>query len=407
MRPSIGADETHATLLGLELLAVPASVLAAGAALLLATGAVAVVRFAGALLGVGETTLDLVASAIVLATFLLLVSLGGAAVVGYRHVLEERFDDVEPIPTLAVPIAAIAVTVGYVAAAKGTLDLPQWAFAIVAIASHALAFRAVALDSVLENRPRLAVVVGALAAVPAALALVTVVDGTFWSGTVSEAMLSAADGTVPLDRSFLVAVPLAVTALYGVARVAEDDGRIDLTEWEERLAGATDRLADATPDRGLGSRGSSSSSAPRRTGHKRRSVVPSSPKGPSKGDAGGDSSSRSRSRSRSRSGSRGGKSKSSSSGPSGASRRGRSKSTEKKRPSASAGSGASSRDAGGTDPDASADEGTGSDTRIFAHDFGDDADEVDETPVEVCPDCDEDIPSDGVYKFCPFCGCEL
>ena len=49
--------------------------------------------------------------------------------------------------------------------------------------------------------------------------------------------------------------------------------------------------------------------------------------------------------------------------------------------------------------------GSGSDTRIFTDDFGTYG--VSTSPVEVCPDCEKDIPSDGVYKFCPFCGSGL
>ena len=48
---------------------------------------------------------------------------------------------------------------------------------------------------------------------------------------------------------------------------------------------------------------------------------------------------------------------------------------------------------------------SGSDTRIFTDDFGTYG--VSASPVEVCPDCEKDIPSDGVYKFCPFCGSGL
>ena len=49
--------------------------------------------------------------------------------------------------------------------------------------------------------------------------------------------------------------------------------------------------------------------------------------------------------------------------------------------------------------------GSGSDTRIFTDDFGTYG--ATASPVEICPDCEEDIPSDGVYKFCPFCGSGL
>ncbi|WP_254525220.1 zinc ribbon domain-containing protein [Natrinema caseinilyticum] len=46
-----------------------------------------------------------------------------------------------------------------------------------------------------------------------------------------------------------------------------------------------------------------------------------------------------------------------------------------------------------------------SDTQIFVDDF--DRYGSEETPVETCPRCERDLPSDGVYNFCPFCGGEL
>lgn len=408
-------DSDHGTLLLLEVIAILVWAVATVVVLLLASGVLGALRFVADVAGASATVLDVGWGVVTLVAALVIVSAGGLAVIGYRHAFAALLDDVRPLPIVIAPAIGIVVPVGYVAATSPELALPLWAFVIVASSAHALAFRVIAVESMLEDRELASVLIGVGTGIPAVTALVTVVADVPLVGdgvavqTLAETV--AASG-IPLEQSLLLAVPLLVAAGYGVRELHD--------RWSEsttqRPSGTVTRDASKVIRRQV----FDDSSHPEKGGTRRKPVVPSSP---------------SEGRSRRRSGSSRGGSRSTPTRDDGASNGSstggtRSGGEKRKRPSGtgavsstsesrSPGAANSSRsaDSSPSSPDRRNDassppsdddgssEGTGSDTRIFVDDidqYGSGAD-----PTGTCPDCNEEIPSDGAYTFCPFCGCEL
>lgn len=407
-------DSGHGILPVLEVVAVVVWILAAVLVLYLATGVYAVVRIVAETAGASDLALALGRDAVAVLAGFGLVSGGALAVVGYAYAFETKFERIRPGWFAVVPLIGIVVPVGYVLATTGGLGLPTVAFVIVATAVHALAFRTIAVGSVLEGRERLGVLVGAVAAVPAATALVALSSSLPLVG--DRAVVRTIQGGIswtglPLYRPLLVVVPLAISAAYALVLIRTEGGS------DAPWVGIVDRFGGVVPSVGIDRlRGRSSGSGPAaRTGSSsddsstvvRRVFEDSS--------AGDDRSARKRAVVPSSPSESGSATRRSGSSASGSSARNSSRSTGRdSRPSASergvdssAGRGTTGRDESSSARDGDADAGgeeTGSDTRIFVDDF--DPADADDGPGD-CPDCGEAIPTDGSYTFCPFCGSEL
>lgn len=426
-------DSGHGILPVLEVIAVVVWILAAVLVLYLATGAYAVVRFVAETAGANEFALALGRDTVAVLAGLGLVSGGALAVIGYVHVFATKFERIRPLWFGVVPLVGIVAPVGYVLATTGEPSFPTWTFVIVAIAAHALAFRTIAVGSVLEGQERLGVLAGAVASVPAATAILTLSSGLSVVGDrpVVHTIQGGISWTgIPLYRPLLVVVPLVIATAYTLVLIRTEDGS------DAPWAGVVDRFGGTVPSVGIGrlrdrssgtepsnradSSSDDSSTVVRRVfdsssagddrSARRQAVVPSSPsesgstrRRPSSSSGGSSArkSDRSKSGSADSGGSsvRGAKTSGSASGSDSSARSNAGQSTTGRDESTSP-----ARDEG-TDGAADAEsEGTGSDTRIFVDDF--DPAEVDDGPGD-CPDCGEAIPTDGSYTFCPFCGSEL
>ncbi|WP_265108980.1 zinc ribbon domain-containing protein [Halosolutus halophilus] len=399
-------------------MAVPIALLVTFFTLALAELVAVVLGVATDAVATGDTVLEVGHAVIGFGTLLVLVSGGGFLVAGYRYCFESWFDDVEPLPVVLVPVLGLAVPIGYAIWDTGSLQLSSWLFFPIAIAANALAFRTVAIDSLREDREdreRTSFVAASLTALPAVVVLVDFAIGMLGS---ERPVARTLDGVVvgtsaPMARAVVIAVPLLVTVLYGAGRLYSTQSRWDGPDWSiprlrNSLFDLVSRVRSNTSGRQLSGAGagrvssksarssdrsaaSSAPSAPRSSASRSNVVVPSSP-GSTPSHRDGSSSD-----------------DSDDSKPS----NGRASDTSKedeRSTSATDTSKGSDRSASEDRGDASADDGsttdgTGSDTRIFVDDF--DQYGPDQTPVETCPECEEEIPSDGVYNFCPFCGGQL
>ncbi|SER20125.1 zinc ribbon domain-containing protein [Natrinema salaciae] len=449
MRLPIRSGTDHGTLVLLELGAVPVALLVTFFTLALAELVAAVVGVALDAAGASETIPEIATVVIGFGALVVLVTGGGHLVTGYRHCFESWFDDVSPLPVLLVPVVGIVVPIGYAFWQTGSLRPSSWLLLPVAVSANALAFRTIAIDSLREDRGRTSFVAGSLTALPAVAVLVDLAGEMLGSGrpVVRTTDAVAVGWSSPAGRAAVIAVPLSVAVLYGVGTVYSRQSRWEpdwlLPKSSDAIAALTSRArslprpgavfvaltsrARSLPRPGavfvaLTSRDGSEPSGRQPTGAGRassnaarsgdrstarqrsgtaREVVPSSPgtdaapRGGASSPGTDDSSSPA-------------EATTDASADDDRSASAEETSDEREQPASAPlggpGAAASTVEKDGTDVAAGTD-GTASDTRIFVDDF--DQYVPDETPVETCPDCEEEIPSDGVYNFCPFCGGEL
>lgn len=422
MRPLNRSGTGHDTLVLMELAAVPVAVLVTVFTLALAELVAAVVGVTNDAVAAGDLVPTVGNAAVGFGTLLLLVSGGGFLVVGYRRCFESRFDDVDPLSVVLVPILGIVVPIGYAFVATDSLGLSSWLFLPVAVSAHALAYRTIAIDSFREDRGRTSFVVGALTALPAVAVLVDVASGILGSerpiARTLDAVVASPDS--PMVRAVLIAVPLLVTVCYGVGTLYRKQSLWDGPEWSmprprlewpasrprpgrsiSRLrASIADRLSrDRTDPSGRQPAGAGTARASSESNRRARTpsdVVPSSPGSASAGRRTSNDSDDS-DYSDDSDDAKSSDEATADSSPAG------DRAAGDRREDAIAADASPAAETGAA-ADSTADGGA-SDTRIFVDDF--DQYVPDESPVERCPDCDQEIPSDGVYNFCPFCGGEL
>lgn len=234
----------HALLPVVELLALPASIVATAVVLFVGAIALQSLRFIGALVAFGSDALysiagvsfpvipvwnDIVHAGVVLATVVALLSFGALVVSLYQRVFE-TFDEIQPETAVLVPLLGISPAV-YGLVSTGTLSLPWWAFAFTALWAHALAYRTIAIEGSLNGDRRRSLLVGSVLAIPAiGTEVLLIADRVGPSGVFSvpghAGVLELAPATfvavstigLPFDRSLLVFVPLGVTLVYGLRR---------------------------------------------------------------------------------------------------------------------------------------------------------------------------------------------
>lgn len=389
----------------LEVLAALAWLLAVGVAFLLGVGAHGAVQSAAELVGASDAALEIGRLTVAFATGLVVVSGGALAVAGYRRVLESRFEDVGSLSLTVAPIVGIVVPVAYVVATTEGLALPWWAFVLVAVAAHALAFRTITISSMQENRIESSMLVGAVATLPAIVAATTHAGDVpvVGEGPFEQLLLAVvARAGVPLEPAALVAAPLLVAAAYtlllagpvagAISSAGTDDDRPQASEpTNERGEPSTDGSGDVETRRAT-DRSPTERPRPRR----RKPVVPSSPSDRgSRSRRTGDDSSATESEDESPASDTGDEPADDSSGDDE-----QEETTDESEPESPAAVSPPEQP-----EEADTTEKFASDTRIFAGGFG--SHEGDADPAETCPDCDEEIPSDGAYTFCPLCGSEL
>ncbi|WP_290811188.1 hypothetical protein, partial [Halovivax sp.] len=232
----------HALLVGLEVLAVPASILATLVAVFLGTGAMDGIRYVVGRAGAGGSVADVAAAAGALLVAIAVGSIGAIAVACYRRYVDAYLAAASPAAVVAVPLLGVVGPIGYAAVAGGPGTLPAWLFAVVAVSAAAVAFRTIAIAAA-SRRERL--FVGAATGIPAAVALLAVVDGLLWSGASSRWLLAAVDAAgVPLHRWVLVVVPLLVTVWYGVEAAASADPSIRARIASLRAGGVRSLVGD-------------------------------------------------------------------------------------------------------------------------------------------------------------------
>jgi hypothetical protein len=423
MRPPNRSGNDHETLVLLELVAVPIALLVTFFTLALAELLAVVVRMATDAAGAGSVVPMIVNAVIGLGTLLVLLGAGGLLVVGYRHCFESWFDDVNPLPLLLVPLIGLVAPVGYSIWNTGSPPLSSWLFVPVVISAYALAYRTIAIDSLREDRGHNSLIVGALTALPIVVVLLDLASRMIGSGRPIARTLDpvAAGAGTPTVRSVMIAVPLLVTVLYGIETLYSRQSRWDGPDWsapvsrnaissrtpsiksvpnpKDVISRLTSRIRSDSSGRqptGAGAGRASSKSA-----RSSSDVVPSSPKtgaAPRSASTSNDADSSNPSDEHTADTSTDEQSSSSGTDTSDAAD-----------PAPSTQSGAADTadpsPAESATPGDSSGDGGGSDTRIFVDDF--DEYVPDETPVETCPECEKEIPSDGVYNFCPFCGGDL
>ena len=438
-------NNDYLTLHAVELAAIPLSVLVTVVVLLVAGGAMTFMRSLGE--GTPASPLAPVVAGV---AALLLAGTAGGVVLGYHRFFEQTDKGLNVPFLVALPLVGLAAPVAW-AIDSGTVELPLSLFVLAVVSAHLLAFRTIAMSSHRDERRRAGFVAGIAAGIPILLALVTIITDWLPGGAASAAgreFVGVVRWTeLPLHRPVLVGAPLLVTLLYAGYRVVSDDdedsielslpdtsrgSRLQSLPLLSSLSGLTGDSSSASDDAGSSSNGSrwqrkseskSRSTASRSDGGKRKRSGPgtSRPKRRPSPHRSGSKSSRSRSASSggsssgrsSASDSSGSSSSSSSSGNSNSSRSSGSTSSRSSSGSSSTGrsdstgSGSSSAQGASTSSGSAASsqqsgEETGSDTRIFTDDFGEYKSGA--GTVDTCPDCNKEIPSDGVYEFCPFCG---
>ncbi|SDR17604.1 hypothetical protein [Natronobacterium texcoconense] len=418
----------HGVLTVLEAIAVPLSILATVAILLFGAAAHSMVQSVGVLAGASEIGLEAGRIAVAVATGLVVVSGGALAVVGYRRVLESRFEDVRPLSLAVVPVVAIVAPVGYVVATTEALALPLWAFVLVVVAAHALAFRTIAVGSLRGNRIRTNMLAGAITGLPAFAVVVALASDypVVGAGPLSQLLLAVVPETgMPFDRAFLVAAPLLVTTAYGLAFLQAGRETSDSPALGERLASIvpsirsdeedtraseseTSQTEPSTDDSekavAKSKRAPSGAATVNRRPRRKGPVVPSSPSGSGSRSPRATDSDVSDSIDTEREDDSSEHTSDSAADGSESDQDNQEETADSDESEGQPAVVSTSHGQGETD-DVESTEEFASDTRIFAGDFG--GYDADADPAEVCPDCGEDIPSDGAYTFCPLCGCEL
>lgn len=437
---------SQATLVFYEFSLVPLSILATFFVLSFAGGLVALTRIVATRIGIGSTLVDGLTALIIALTGAAMVAAGGTVVYGYQHFFDRSVTNLRPLALLAAPLIGLIGSTVYALATLRTLTPPWWVSLIVVLCAYALAFRTVAVYSMLAGRRRSGTNAGTVVAIPAILALITLVTGHIldaeWNETGQLVTGLVAWSPPSLDLAGLVAFPVLFAAAYGSSCTPGEGisrripasprppssistvlDRLDSLSVADRL-GSRSR-ADGGPDGGTARRVRSSGAPP-----------PSSPdSGGSNGRGSGGATTGTSGPARSvfrggrgapsnesddRSGSdrdaRGARSNDAIDETDATADESSEGADETEMAAVEAGEGSSPRegtadaarsasaDAAGGEPDSDT-SGTGSDTRIFTDDFGqyDGA----EGSIETCPDCAAEIPSDGQYKYCPQCGSEL
>ncbi|WP_254762018.1 zinc ribbon domain-containing protein [Natrinema marinum] len=421
MRLPNGSGTDHATLALLELVAVPVAVLATVLTLVLADVGFAAFRTAVTAAGGGDAVAELGTAVLAFGTLLVLVVGAGSLVAGYRRYVDDRFDVVSPLPLLLVPAVGIVCPIGYAVWDTGALRLSSPLFLLVAVAAHAFAYRTIALVSLREDRGRTSLVVGSLTGLPAVVALVALANATLGPdrpiGRTLETVVAGPESQIV--RTAVIAVPLLVTALYGVEALLGTQSRWERPNWSlprPRLSRLAHRLRNRTESSGRRPAGAASGRASSESGRSSRGTARQTPRNPSNAVVPSSPGSGATRRSRSsddRDGDAGASADDSTAASSATDDRSADDSDATARDDGSpsegnddaAGTAGAAETAGAVADSSTDDTGTGSDTQIFTADF--DQYGADETPVDRCPDCEKEIPSDGVYNFCPFCGGEL
>ncbi|AGB16494.1 hypothetical protein Halru_1896 [Halovivax ruber XH-70] len=432
------AIRAHVTLSFYEVAVVPLSFLAVFFALLLAGGVLSGVGIAGDALAIGSTAQSVLRVAVVVATVGSLSALGGVVVRLYQGIFDRSFGSLAPLRLCAIPLVALVGALGYGIASGGPITAPWWIALIAIVSAHALVFRSIAVFSMLDHAKRTGSRVGTIAAVPAVLALVTVITeqvlgaGMNAGGTL---VVSTLDATgIPQAPATLLLAPIAVGSVYGLTTreetVSTDTVRLSLPFETDRSL--LDRLRPSGESTHP-SRASGESSVRNRSGE---APPPSSPHASNTtGRSNGSTRNRSN-RSVFRGGSSGadGTEDSSSAANAADSSGGTSNASDDAAQTSGNGSAASTSappESGGAGEESSPDptdaeeqeatseantesgpatNGSGTETRIFTDDFGEYAGASGEsasadTDPETCPECATDLPADSVY--CPSCGNEI
>lgn len=455
-------DPVEAPLVAVEAAAAPVALVASLLMVVLGGLVATAVRIGLTGVGTGGTVVGVATGLVAVLTLLVLLAAAGAAVEGYRRRFAETGGGSNLLIGLFVPAILVVAALAYAASrGHGLASPPLGILAVAGLGAHAVAFRAIAMYSMPDARRRQGSAVAGVAALPAALGLAAwltegSLDGP--AAVAGEHLVAGLDAAgVPRWGIAVVLVPLAVSIGYAVYRTRTapagssspaqtslprsptlpQPSRVPDASLRGTASHVRDRIAAAVP--GLGGAGRANSSGGASGGGASRPPVSASSSrrrsgsgsggssGGGSGSTGGSSSGGSSGRSSGGSGDSsagaadgGGTDRGAGGSSSGGSSSDRDRSSRGVRKiggsSAGSGTGGSAADggastgssgAGGSSSGAgggSADEeSSGSDTRIFTGDFGSYGDDT----VDVCPACEETIPSDGVYRFCPFCGEEL
>lgn len=464
-------------LAALEAAAAPLAVLGTLLVVVLGGLGATAVRAVATRSGAGAAVAGAAAGLVALATVLVLAAAAGLAVEAYRRRFRRTGGGTQLLVGLFVPAVGVLAPLSYAAVEFGTLSPPWWVLGAAAVAATAAALRTVAMYSTARKHRRRGSLVGAVAALPVAVALVDLVTERFLGGAVAAAGRRvggwlAATG-VPHHGLLVVVPPLVVAGAYGASRARSapanasnspdtslprsptlpEPSRVPDTSLRGAAVYLRERTPLGLPDLGDALRASTSeeSSGPRsrdtsdvarppvsaRSSTDRgrasgggadsdRGSTESGPGGAGSSDRGGSgtsgrggvgtsdaSGSSGDDHGRSDSASEDGTSEDGTSedraSDDGASDSGGLQRAGRSRPSSTddgedaTADGDAATGAGASADGGAHDDGTGSDTRIFTGDFG----SYGEDAAERCPACEETIPSDGVYRFCPFCGEQL
>lgn len=390
---------SQATLVFYEFSLVPLSILATFFVLSFVGGFLVLARRVGAWIGVGSALVNGFATVVIALTGIAMVAAGGTVVYGYQHFFDRSFGKLGPVPVLAAPLVGLVGSTGYAIVHLGTLSPPWWVSLIVVLCVHALAFRAIAVYSMLDGSRRAGTKVGIVAAVPATVALITLVTRLLLDAGWNEVGQRVADVAAMTGGSLglagLVVLPAAIATGYSLYCTRE--GVVSLRSFE--FSAPTISVPNGLPQlasvrsvlrfrSGDGSEGRTDGRGPSRRARPSGAPPPSSPN-----TDGSKPSSATDGNGPARSVFRGG---------------GGGTDDESDGRSATGTGGSDDQSASSNGAASPADDepsGAGSDTRIFTDDFGqyDGAGSA----IETCPDCDAEIPSDGEYKYCPQCGAEL
>lgn len=425
---------SQATLVFYEVSLVPLSILATFFVLSFVGGFLVLTRTVAAWVGIGAALVNGFSALVVALTGIAMVATGGTVVYGYQHFFDRSFGKLGPVPVLAVPLVGFVGSAGYALVHLGTLSPPWWVSLIVVLCVHALAFRAIAVYSMLAGTRRSGTKAGIAAAVPATVALVTLVTRHLLDAGWNEVGQRVADVFATTGGSLglvgLVVLPAMIATAYGLycTREGIDSLRgFDVSPPTVSADGVLRRLAPVrsalrfrsgdrsdggTDGRGPSGRarpsGAPPPSSPNIDDSKRSSATGSAAgeSGPARSvfrGGGGDPDDEPDAQSADGAGESGNRSVRSG----GRDRTGGDDAGEATDRRADSRGGADDQPSRSNETSPADDEpsGAGSDTRIFTDDFGQYDGAV--SAVETCPDCEAEIPSDGEYRYCPQCGAEL